>query len=136
MREMLGVTAALVGAGLGEDVVLVTDGRFSGATRGLMVGHAAPEAACGGPIAVVQPGDTIVLDIEARSLRVELSAEELRARLRRWKAPEPRYESGALAKYATLVSSAAEGAVTRPNFEHFGATGLGPLAGQTLSQAE
>ena len=136
MREMLGVTAALVGAGLGEDVVLVTDGRFSGATRGLMVGHAAPEAACGGPIAVVQPGDTIVFDIEARSLRVELSAEELRARLRRWKAPEPRYKSGALAKYATLVSSAAEGAVTRPNFEHFGATGLGPLAGQTLSQAE
>src|SRR5207302_4357835 len=91
MREMLGATAALVGAGLGEDVVLVSDGRFSGATRGLMVGQAAPEAACGGRIAVVEPGDTIVFDIEARSLRVELSAEEPRARLRLWNAPEPCY---------------------------------------------
>ena len=112
MREMLGVTAALVGAGLGESVALLTDGRFSGATHGLMAGHVAPEAAKGGPIAAVRDGDTIVFDVDARRLDVELSEDELDKRLRQWKAPEPRYASGVMAKYARLVSSAAEGAVT------------------------
>jgi dihydroxy-acid dehydratase len=113
MREMLAVTAALVGAGLGDSVALLTDGRFSGATHGLMAGHVAPEAADGGPIAAVRDGDTIVFDIKNRRLDVELSQEELNARLRQWKAPKPRYESGVMAKYAKLVSSASEGAVTR-----------------------
>ena len=113
MREMLGVTAALVGAGLGESVALLTDGRFSGATHGLMAGHVAPEAARGGPIAVVRDGDPIVFDVDARRLDVEVSEQEMDARLRRWKAPEPRYASGVMAKYARLVSSASEGAVTR-----------------------
>ena len=112
MREMLGVTAALVGAGLGEAVALLTDGRFSGATHGLMAGHVAPEAARGGPIAAVRDGDTIVFDVEARRLDVELSEDEMDRRLREWKAPEPRYASGVMAKYAKLVSSASEGAVT------------------------
>ncbi len=112
MREMLGVTAALVGAGLGESVALLTDGRFSGATHGLMAGHVAPEAAKGGPIAAVRDGDTIVFDVDARRLDVELSEEEMDKRLRQWKAPEPRYAGGVMAKYARLVSSAAEGAVT------------------------
>ena len=112
MREMLGVTAALVGAGLGESVALLTDGRFSGATHGLMAGHVAPAAAKGGPIAAVQDGDTIVFDIDSRRLDVELSEDEVDKRLRQWKAPEPRYASGVMAKYARLVSSAAEGAVT------------------------
>ena len=113
MREMLGVTAALVGAGLGESVALLTDGRFSGATHGLMAGHVAPEAARGGPIAVVRDGDAIVFDVDARRLDVEVSEQEMDARLRRWSAPEPRYASGVMAKYARLVSSASEGAVTR-----------------------
>ena len=113
MREMLGVTAALVGAGLGESVALLTDGRFSGATHGLMAGHVAPEAARGGPIAVVRDGDPIVFDVDARRLDVEVSEQEMDVRLRRWKAPEPRYASGVMAKYARLVSSASEGAVTR-----------------------
>ncbi len=113
MREMLGVTAALVGAGLGESVALLTDGRFSGATHGLMAGHVAPEAARGGPIAAVRDGDTIVFDVDARRLDVEISEEEMDKRLREWKAPAPRYASGVMAKYAKLVSSAAEGAVTR-----------------------
>jgi dihydroxy-acid dehydratase len=113
MREMLGVTAALVGEGLGESVALLTDGRFSGATRGLMVGHVAPEAAVGGPIAGLREGDTIVFDVERRSLSVELSAAELAARLRGFKSPAPRYTSGVFAKYVALVSSAAEGAVTQ-----------------------
>ena len=113
MREMLGVTAALVGAGLGESVALLTDGRFSGATHGLMAGHVAPEAARGGPIAVVRDGDAIVFDVDARRLDVEVSGQEMDARLRRWSAPEPRYASGVMAKYARLVSSASEGAVTR-----------------------
>ena len=113
MREMLGVTAALVGAGLGDSVALLTDGRFSGATRGLMAGHVAPEAAHGGPIAAVRDGDTIVFDIKARRLDVEISEQELKARLSQWKAPEPRYKTGVMAKYAKLVSSASEGAVTR-----------------------
>ncbi len=113
MREMLGVTGALVGEGLGESVALLTDGRFSGATRGLMVGHVAPEAAVGGPIAALSNGDTVVFDVNARTLDVELSAEELRGRMKRWTAPPPRYPSGVFGKYARLVSSAAEGATMR-----------------------
>jgi dihydroxy-acid dehydratase len=112
MREMLGVTAALVGAGLGESVALLTDGRFSGATHGLMAGHVAPEAANGGPIAAVKDGDTIVFDIPARQLRVELSDQEISDRLSRWKAPTPQFQTGVMAKYAKLVSSASLGAVT------------------------
>jgi dihydroxy-acid dehydratase len=113
MREMLGVTAALVGAGLGDSVALLTDGRFSGATHGLMAGHVAPEAAHGGPIAAVRDGDTIIFDVHARRLDVEISEEELKARLRQWTPPTPRYTAGVMAKYAKLVSSASEGAVTR-----------------------
>lgn len=113
MREMLGVTAALVGAGLGDSVALLTDGRFSGATHGLMAGHVAPEAAVGGPIAAVRDGDTISFDIKARRLDVKLSEQELNARLRQWSPPPPRYTFGVMAKYAKLVSSASEGAVTR-----------------------
>jgi len=114
MREMLGVTGAIVGAGLGETVALLTDGRFSGATRGLMVGHVSPEAARGGPIAALQEGDTIVFDIEARRLDVELSDAEIAARLSNWVEPVPRYTSGVFAKYAAQVSSASEGAITQP----------------------
>jgi dihydroxy-acid dehydratase len=114
MREMLHVTAAIVGEGIGEEVALITDGRFSGATHGFMVGHVAPEAARGGPMAALQDGDTIVIDVEARELRVELSEDEIAARLAAWTPPPPRYERGVLAKYAALVSSASEGAVTRP----------------------
>ncbi|HEV8342953.1 MAG TPA: dihydroxy-acid dehydratase [Candidatus Binatia bacterium] len=113
MREMLAVTAALVGAGLGDSVALLTDGRFSGATHGLMAGHVAPEAASGGPIAAVRDGDTIVFDIKARLLNVELTDQEIRTRLNRWNPPTPRYQTGVMAKYARLVSSASEGAVTR-----------------------
>jgi dihydroxy-acid dehydratase len=112
MPEMLAVTAAIVGAGLGESVVMVTDGRFSGATRGLMAGHVAPEAAAGGPIAAVREGDTIVFDIPNRRIDVELPEREIAARLKAWKTPAPRYTSGVMAKYARLVASAAEGAVT------------------------
>jgi dihydroxy-acid dehydratase len=114
MREMLHVTAAIVGEGLGEDVALITDGRFSGATHGLMAGHVTPEAARGGPIAVVRDGETIEFDVEARELRVELPDDEIAARLRDWTPPPPNYTTGVLAKYASLVSSASEGAVTRP----------------------
>jgi dihydroxy-acid dehydratase len=114
MREMLHVTGAIVGEGLGEEIALVTDGRFSGATHGLMVGHVSPEAARGGPLAALEDGDTIVLDVEARTLSVELSHDELAARLARWEPPPPRYTSGVFAKYAALVSSASEGAVTGP----------------------
>jgi dihydroxy-acid dehydratase len=114
MREMLQVTAALVGAGLGNEVALITDGRFSGATRGLMVGHVAPEAARGGPLAAVEEGDTVVIDVDGRELRVELPDGELERRLASWTAPPSRYPSGVLAKYAALVSSASEGAITRP----------------------
>jgi dihydroxy-acid dehydratase len=113
MREMLGVTAALVGQGLGDSVALLTDGRFSGATRGLMVGHVAPEAAVGGPIAAVRDGDTVVIDADARAIDVKLSAAELARRMKGWRAPAPRYTSGVFAKYAALVASASEGAVTR-----------------------
>jgi dihydroxy-acid dehydratase len=112
MPEMLAVTAAIVGAGLGESVVMVTDGRFSGATRGLMAGHVAPEAAAGGPIAAIREGDTIVFDIPNRRIDLELPEPEIAARLKSWKAPAPRYTSGVMAKYARLVSSAAEGAIT------------------------
>jgi dihydroxy-acid dehydratase len=112
MPEMLAVTAAIVGAGLGESVVMVTDGRFSGATRGLMAGHVAPEAAAGGPIAAIREGDTIVFDIPNRRIDVELPEPEIAARLKAWKVPAPRYTSGVMAKYARLVSSAAEGAIT------------------------
>ncbi len=112
MREMLGVTAALVGAGLGESVALITDGRFSGATRGLMAGHVAPEAAVGGPIAILKDGDQITLDIKARRLNVALSDPERAERLKQWQAPEPRYKAGVMAKYARHVSSASEGAIT------------------------
>ena len=111
MREMLGVTSAIMGAGLGDTVALITDGRFSGATRGLMAGHVAPEAAVGGPIAALRDGDTIVLDIAGRTLNVELSADEIAARLQGWQAPPPRYTKGVMAKYARSVSSASEGAV-------------------------
>jgi dihydroxy-acid dehydratase len=114
MREMLHVTAAIVGEGLSDEVALVTDGRFSGATHGFMVGHVAPEAFRGGPIAALREGDVVVIDVEAQELRVELSGDELAERLLRWKAPEPRYAWGAFAKYAAQVSSASEGAVTRP----------------------
>jgi dihydroxy-acid dehydratase len=114
MREMLHVTAAIVGEGLGDEIALVTDGRFSGATHGLMVGHVSPEATRGGALAAVQDGDTIVIDVEARELRVELLDDEIAARLRDWEPPPPRYTDGVFAKYAALVSSASEGAVTRP----------------------
>jgi dihydroxy-acid dehydratase len=113
MREMLGVTAALVGEGLGDSVALLTDGRFSGATHGLMAGHVAPEAAVGGPIAAVREGDMIVFDVDKRELNVEISDEEMQKRLAEWREPEPHYTTGVFAKYAKLVSSASEGAITR-----------------------
>ncbi|MGE5138071.1 MAG: dihydroxy-acid dehydratase, partial [Rudaea sp.] len=113
MREMLGVTGAIVGAGLGESVALVTDGRFSGATRGLMIGHVAPEAAQGGPLAAVREGDTIIIDLTARQLQVVLTPATMQARLAEWKRPEPKYKSGVFARYAALVASASEGAVLR-----------------------
>ena len=116
MREMLEVTGAIVGAGLGETVALLTDGRFSGATRGLMVGHVAPEAANGGPIAALQEGDSVVIDIEARRLDVELADAEIAARLANWSEPAAHYTSGVFAKYRALVASAADGAITQPNF--------------------
>jgi len=111
MREMLAVTAAIAGQGLGEDVALITDGRFSGATRGFMAGHVAPEAAVGGPIAILKDGDIITLDIPQRLIQVELGGKEIQRRLGQWVPPAPKYTTGALAKYARLVSSAARGAV-------------------------
>jgi len=114
MREMLGVTGAIVGAGMGETVALLTDGRFSGATHGLMAGHVAPEAARGGPIAAVREGDMIVFDLDKRRLDVDISEEEMARRLAEWKPPAPKYTTGVFAKYAALVSSASEGAITRP----------------------
>ncbi|HCP23719.1 MAG: dihydroxy-acid dehydratase [SAR202 cluster bacterium] len=113
MQEMLSVTAAIVGQGLGDDVALITDGRFSGASHGPMVGHVAPEAAVGGPIALLQEGDTVTLDIPGRQLNVKLSEEEITDRRSKWQPIPPNYTTGALAKYAKLVSSASEGAVTR-----------------------
>ncbi len=112
MREMLGVTAAIVGAGLSEDVALLTDGRFSGATHGFMICHVAPEAAKGGPVAILEEGDTVVIDAVNRRLDVELSDAEIQARLEKWNPPQPRYTRGVMAKYANAVSSASEGAVT------------------------
>ncbi|MGA1985208.1 MAG: dihydroxy-acid dehydratase [Candidatus Sulfotelmatobacter sp.] len=114
MREMLGVTAAIVGEGLGGSVALLTDGRFSGATRGLMAGHVSPEAALGGPIAGVRDGDIIRFDVVKRVLEVEVSDDVLRQRMAQWKAPQPRYPTGVFAKYAALVASASQGAITRP----------------------
>jgi dihydroxy-acid dehydratase len=111
MREMLAVTAAVVGEGLGRDVALVTDGRFSGATHGFCIGHVAPEAAVGGPIALVEEGDEIVLDVDARRLDLAVDDAELAKRRDGWKSPQPRYTKGALAKYAKLVGSASRGAV-------------------------
>ena len=111
---MLHVTAAIVGEGLGEEVALITDGRFSGATHGLMVGHVAPEAARGGPLAALREGDTIVIDVDGREVRVELSDDEIAARMAGWTPPPPRYATGVMAKYAALVSSASEGAITTP----------------------
>jgi dihydroxy-acid dehydratase len=116
MREMLGVTGALVGAGLGDTVALLTDGRFSGATHGLMAGHVAPEAAHGGPIAAIREGDMIVFDIDKRRLDMEVAENEIKRRMADWKEPEPRYRTGVMAKYAALVGSASEGAITRPQF--------------------
>jgi len=114
MREMLHVTAAIVGEGLGEDVALITDGRFSGATHGLMVGHIAPEAARGGALAAIRDGDVIEVDVDARELRVVLDEDELAKRLTDWVAPPPRYRTGVFAKYAASVSSASLGAITSP----------------------
>jgi len=112
MREMLGVTGAIVGANLAESVALVTDGRFSGATHGFMVGHVAPEAASGGPLAGVVEGDSIAIDITGRRIDLEVAPETLAERLAAWQAPEPRYRTGVFAKYCALVSSASDGAVT------------------------
>ncbi len=116
MQEMLSVTGALVGEGLGESVALLTDGRFSGGTRGLMIGHVAPEAALGGPIALVAEGDTVTIDVDRRALDLEVDGAELARRRAAWTAPAPRYRTGVMAKYAALVSSASEGAVTRPRW--------------------
>jgi dihydroxy-acid dehydratase len=116
MREMLGVTAAIVGEGLGDSVALLTDGRFSGATRGLMIGHVAPEAALGGPIATVYEGDTVRIDVQQRLLELEISDEAIRQRMATWKPPKPRYAAGVFGKYCALVASASEGAITRPKW--------------------
>jgi len=114
MQEMLGVTAAIVGEGLGAEVALLTDGRFSGGTRGLMIGHVAPEAALGGPIALVEEGDTVTIDVDRRALDLDVDEATLARRRAAWSAPEPRYVTGVMAKYAALVSSASDGAITRP----------------------
>ncbi len=134
MREMLAVTAALVGAGLGDSVALLTDGRFSGATHGLMAGHVAPEAANGGPIAAVADGDVIVFDIPGRKLNVELSDAEIQQRLTRWKPPAPRFTNGVFAKYALLVSSSSLGAVAvvPKSFSSAGQSASSPGLGRTL----
>src|SRR5207245_296883 len=114
MREMLAVTAGIVGEGLGESVALLTDGRFSGATRGLMLGHVSPEAALGGPLAAVHEGDMIRIDVNQRLLEMEISDAEIQRRMSQWKAPKPRFATGVFGKYAALVHSASEGAITRP----------------------
>ena len=115
LREMLGVAGAIVGQGLGETVALITDGRFSGATRGLMIGHISPEAAVGGPIAALRDGDTITIDIDKRRIDVDLTADQIGERMRDWIKPRPHYTSGVFAKYAAHVTSASEGAITRPD---------------------
>jgi dihydroxyacid dehydratase/phosphogluconate dehydratase len=112
MREMLQVTAAIVGEGLGDSVAMVTDGRFSGATPGLMVGHVAPEAAVGGPLAALEDGDIVEMDVDSRRLAVE--GVDIAARLKSWSPPEPHYRKGVLARYALLVGSASEGAMLKP----------------------
>jgi len=112
MREMLGVTSAIAGSGLSETVALVTDGRFSGATRGFMVGHVAPEAAVGGPIAAVKEGDAITINLETRQINLDISPEEMKVRLAKFTKPEPKYKTGVMAKYVALVGSAADGALT------------------------
>ena len=114
MREMLATTAALVGQGLGKKVAMVTDGRFSGGTRGFMVGHVAPEAFVGGPIALVKDGDKISISTDDNSINIHVSEDELNQRKEKWVCPPPNYTSGALAKYASLVGSAAQGAITKP----------------------
>jgi dihydroxy-acid dehydratase len=114
MREMLGVTAAVVGAGHEDDVALLTDGRFSGATRGPMIGHVAPEAFVGGPIAALEDGDTVTIDVDERRMDVDLTDEELADRLADWDRPAPNYDTGVLAKYGQTFGSAANGAVTNP----------------------
>ena len=114
MREMLGITSAIVGAGLGETVALLTDGRFSGGTRGLMIGHVAPEAAMGGPLAALADGEIVVIDIDRRRIETEVADTTLAERLADWAPPKPHYTSGVFAKYAAMVSSAADGAITRP----------------------
>jgi dihydroxy-acid dehydratase len=112
MQEMLQVTGALVGEGLGDSVALITDGRFSGGTHGLMIGHIAPEAALGGPIGLVEEGDEIVIDVDRKAVDLSVPAGVLDERRARWAAPRPRYAGGVMAKYAALVSTASEGAVT------------------------
>ena len=112
MREMLGVTGAIVGAGLSESVALVTDGRFSGATHGFMIAHVAPEAFNGGPIAALAEGDIVTIDVAAGKIEMQVPAETIQQRMASWKAPAPRYKTGVFAKYCALVSSASEGAVT------------------------
>ena len=112
MQEMLAVTGAIMGAGLGETTLLITDGRFSGATRGPMIGHVAPEAAVGGTIALIRDGDIISMDVGTRALNVNISEDEIKKRQDAWKPRSPNYERGVLAKYAKLVSSASVGAVT------------------------
>jgi dihydroxy-acid dehydratase len=112
MREMLAPTSALIGAGLGDSVALITDGRFSGGTYGMVVGHVSPEAAVGGGIALVREGDKITIDARARRLDLDVGPQELAARRAQWKPPEPRYRTGVLAKYVKLVSSSSTGAVT------------------------
>ena len=131
MREMLAVTAALVGAGLGDSVALLTDGRFSGATHGLMAGHVAPEAVVGGPIAAIRDGDTIIFDIPKRSLSVELTDAEIQKRLASWTPPRPRYTHGVMAKYALLVSSSSLGAITSVPAS-FASGGVPAASGRTL----
>jgi dihydroxy-acid dehydratase len=112
MREMLGVTGAIAGAGLGETVALMTDGRFSGATRGFSIGHMAPEAFDGGPIAFVEEGDSIAIDIDKREITLEVAEDVLAARRAKWVKPDPKYRDGVFAKYIRLVSPATEGAIT------------------------
>jgi dihydroxy-acid dehydratase len=114
MREMLSATAALVGQGISDSVAMVTDGRFSGATRGLMIGHVSPEAMVGGPISLVKNGDVVSVDVKRGKVDLEVPQVEIRNRKKKWKPIRPRYKNGVLAKYASLVSSASEGAVTRP----------------------
>ncbi|NUN94113.1 MAG: dihydroxy-acid dehydratase, partial [Verrucomicrobiae bacterium] len=117
MREMLSITSAIMGAGLGKSVALITDGRFSGGTHGFVVGHITPEAQDGGPLAIVQNGDPITIDAKKRQLNLGVPAAEIKKRLAKWRAPKPRYTRGVLAKYASQVNSASEGAVTDANLK-------------------